>query len=98
MSTDSFIRLAFPALIKATNDPLAPVKLEAAYAASAAVGRMMARQADKEETLQLSKELSEAIDGIIGKGNGGPAYLMVVASLFSDAIQGYIVETVRAAE
>jgi hypothetical protein len=97
MDTGSFIGLAFPALIKATNDSLAPNKLQSAYGAASAVGRMMAKQADREKVMRLAKEIAEAIDSITGKGNGGPEYLMVVASLFCDALENYTVETTRQA-
>jgi hypothetical protein len=100
MTRGEFLKKAWPALIKVTNDPTAPMKMQKAYAAVDAVGRMLASSGTNAELVRKYHDTLVVgfTDDEIEVIATTPEFLIALASSFCTAMIHYTTALVEAEE
>lgn len=96
MNTGSFIKAAFPALIEATNDSLAPVKLQSAHGAVNSVSRMLAKMpgASEEQANEIMNKLaSNWTEQEIEVISSEPNFIIALAGMLTVALENFVIKT-----
>ena len=87
------IRKATAALIQATEDPTAPIKINQLHSAASSVGRMLAHKADKHTTQIYSESLTSAWawdkDAKLEEVCYEPEFVIALCSMLCESLVGY---------
>jgi hypothetical protein len=100
MTKYEFLKKAWPALIKVTNDPTAPIKMQTAYKSVDAIGRMLASSGTSAELVRKYNDALVAgfTDDEIEVISTTPEFLIALASSFCTAMIHYTTALVEAEE
>jgi hypothetical protein len=91
MHTGEFIKIAFPELIKATDDPTAPIKLQEAHKFATAVGKMLANNADQARVETFTQSLTRKWErSNLNAIAAEPEFVIALAALFATSIERYV--------
>jgi len=94
MTTAEFLKLAFPALIERTGDPLAPILLQEAHKHVSLVAKMLVATCDSGVTRTYKEMLLQAWpDDSIDDICGSPEFIVALSAMISTSYEQYAVDT-----
>jgi len=93
MSVSSFIKRAWPKLIVATEDPLAPIRLNDTYTQVNRLGKMLSNQTTAIDSEKIAEKfLSSWSYAELEQLSNEPEFIVALCSLLCESIRGYVIK------